>query len=83
MGLQGRLGFFFWYGDVNSDFGEKGNLADSTMLKFAVIGVNPSTMSPSQPMYKHYTYLPKEENVDDGGFIKVVAMVLMLICLDF
>ncbi len=32
-------------------------------------------MSPSQPMYKHYTYLPKEENVDDGNLIQVAGKV--------
>ena len=28
-------------------------------------------MSPNHPLYKHYTYLPKEESVDDGQLVQV------------
>lgn len=65
----------FWYGDKNSDFGKKDNLADKTTLKFAVIGVNPQPMSPNDGWYKYYTYLPKEESVDDGQLIQVGGKV--------
>lgn len=65
----------FWYGDKNSDFGKKDNLADRTTLKFAVIGVNPQPMSPNDGLYKYYTYLPKEESVDDGSLIQVGGKV--------
>lgn len=60
----------FWYGDMNTDFGKYENLADKTTLLFAVIGVNPQPMSPNNMWYKYYTYLPKEENVDDGQLIQ-------------
>lgn len=61
----------FWYGDLHADFGKKDNLADKTTLLFAVAGVDPQPMSPNHPLYKHYTYLPKEESVDDGQLVQV------------
>ena len=61
----------FWYGTKNSDFGKKDNLADKTTLLFAVAGVDPKPMSPDNPWYKYYTYLPKEESVDDGELVQI------------
>ncbi len=61
----------FWYGDLKSDFGKLENLADKTTLKFAVSGVNPQPMAPNNYKYGHYTYLPKEESVDDGELVTV------------
>lgn len=61
----------FWYGNMHADFGKKDNLADKTTLLFAVAGVDPQPMAPNHPMYKHYTYLPKEESVDDGNLVMV------------
>ncbi len=61
----------FWYGDLNTDFGTKENLADKTTLEFAVVGVDPQPMTPQHPKYKWYTYLPKEERVDDGELVMV------------
>lgn len=61
----------FWYGDMHTDFGKKENLADKTTLLFAVAGVDPKPMSPTHAMYKHYTFLPKEEGVDDGNLVQV------------
>ena len=60
----------FWYGDMNTDFGKYENLADKTTLLFAVSGVDPKPMSPNSYGYKYYTYLPKEEGVDDGQLIQ-------------
>lgn len=60
----------FWYGDMNTDFGKYENLADKTTLLFAVSGVDPKPMSPNSYWYKYYTYLPKEEGVDDGQLIQ-------------
>ncbi len=61
----------FWYGDLNSDFGQKENMADKTTLKFAVAGMDPKPMQPNHAMYKHYTFLPKDERSDDGSLIQV------------
>ncbi len=61
----------FWFGDIGSDFGKFDNLADQTTLKFAVSGVNPRPMNPNNYKYKHYTYLPKDESVDDGQLVTV------------
>ena len=63
----------FWYGNMNSDFGTKENLADKTTLQFAVSGVDPKPMNANDPWYKYYTYLPKEENVDDGCLIQIAG----------
>lgn len=61
----------FWYGDLHADFGKKDNLADKTTLLFAVAGVDPKPMKPDNFWYKYYTFLPKEESVDDGNLIQV------------
>lgn len=65
----------FWYGDMHTDFGKKENMADKTTLLFAVAGVDPQPMNPDHPMYKHYTYLPKEESVDDGNLVQIEGKV--------
>lgn len=61
----------FWYGNLGTDFGKKENLADKTTLLFAVAGVDPKPMSPNHAMYKHYTFLPKDETVDDGNLVQI------------
>ncbi|MGL4852792.1 MAG: SUMF1/EgtB/PvdO family nonheme iron enzyme [Phocaeicola sp.] len=61
----------FWYGTMNSDFGKKDNLADKTTLDFAVSGVDPKPMAKTSSWYPYYTYLPKEESVDDGSLVTV------------
>ena len=63
----------FWYGNMNSDFGKKENLADKTTLLFAVSGVDPKPMSANDSWYKYYIYLPKEQTVDYGCFIQVIG----------
>ncbi|MFR9669113.1 MAG: SUMF1/EgtB/PvdO family nonheme iron enzyme [Rikenellaceae bacterium] len=61
----------FWYGNLNTDFGSKENMADKTTLKFAVVGVNPHPMAETHALYKYYTFLPKEASVDDGSLVMV------------
>ena len=61
----------FWYGAMGTDFGTKDNLADKTTLLFAVAGVDPKPMKPTHAMYKHYTFLPKDESVDDGNLVQI------------
>lgn len=65
----------FWYGDLHADFGKKENMADRTTLKFAVFGVDPQPMDTSNVWYKYYTFLPKEESVDDGNLIQTGGKV--------
>lgn len=60
----------FWYGDMNTDFGKFENLADATTLDFAVSGVDPKPMPKSSYWYKYYTFLPKEESVNDGNLVQ-------------
>lgn len=61
----------FWFGNMNSDFGKKDNLADKTTLKLAVSGIDPQPMPTTSMWYKYYIFLPKEENVDDGSLVQV------------
>lgn len=61
----------FWYGTMNTDFGKKDNLADETTLLFAVSGIDPQPMAKTSSWYKYYTYLPKEESVNDGNLVQV------------
>lgn len=63
----------FWYGTKNTDFGKFENLADATTTQFAVSGVDPQPMSKNSYWYKYYTYLPKEESVNDGNLIQTDA----------
>lgn len=65
----------FWYGTMNADFGKFENLADATTTQFAVSGVDPKPMSKNSSWYKYYTYLPKEENVNDGNLIQTDAKI--------
>ena len=58
-------------GDMHTDFGKKDNLADKTTLLLAVSGIDPQPMAKTNPWYKYYTFLPKEESVDDGNLVQV------------
>ncbi len=59
-----------WYGDIDSNFSKKENMADKTTLLFAVAGMDPKPMKSNHAMYKHYTFLPKDERSDDGNLIQ-------------
>ena len=60
----------FWFGPLGTDFSAKENLADISLTDMAVKGVDPKPMAKSDPFFKSYNYLPKEENVDDGQMIQ-------------
>lgn len=56
----------FWFGKVGDNYGAYENLADYSVRKFAVNGIDP------QPVVfpnKHIDYIPKDENVCDGNLI--------------
>jgi formylglycine-generating enzyme required for sulfatase activity len=61
----------FWYGDLNTDFGKKENLADSNLSLMAVSGVDPKPMSKKSSWYKYFNFVPKEESVNDGNMLQV------------
>ena len=61
----------FWYGNLNTDFGKKENLADANLSKMAVSGIDPQPMSDKSFWYKYYNFVPKEEGVNDGNMIQV------------
>lgn len=59
----------FWFGSVDTDFGPYENLADSTTVDLAVIGVNPKPMRPTDPLRKFWDFLPKILTVNDHHLI--------------
>lgn len=63
----------FWFGHMNTDFGAYENLADVRLLEMAVSGIDPQPMSPDNSWYSYYSFLPKEESVDDGNMIQVAS----------
>jgi formylglycine-generating enzyme required for sulfatase activity len=60
----------FWYGNLNTDFGKFENMADEQLNKMAVSGVDPQPMNKGDFWYPYYSFLPKEESVDDGNMIQ-------------
>ena len=56
----------FWYGDLNSDFAAQENMADKSLRKMAVSGVDPQPVAEDTWVYKYYTYMPREDSVNDG-----------------
>lgn len=60
----------FWFGNLNSNFASYENFADEQMNKMAVSGIDPQPMPKTSFWYKYYSYLPKEESVDDGHMIQ-------------
>jgi len=53
----------FWYGDENTDFSKFANLADATIVKLAVRGVNPQPIPNPTP---EYDYELKDPRFNDG-----------------
>lgn len=60
----------FWFGNLNTDFGKKENLADANLTKMAVSGIDPQPMSNTSFWYKYYNFVPKEDSVNDGNMIQ-------------
>ena len=56
----------FWWGHDKCGFAEKENLADQSLRKMAVSGIDPQPVSTSSWVYKYYTYMPREDSVNDG-----------------
>jgi len=61
----------FWYGDMNSDFSKKENMADAQLSNMAVGGIDPKPIAKTDFWFKYYNYIPKVESVDDGSMIQV------------
>ena len=56
----------FWWGELGSDFSKNDNLADQMLRKMAVSGVDPQPVHESSWVYKFYTFMPREDSVNDG-----------------
>ena len=61
----------FWYGDMNSDFSKKENMADAQLSNMAVGGIDPKPIAKTDFWFKYYNYIPKVESVDDSSMIQV------------
>ncbi len=56
----------FWYGNIDADFSKYENLADKTVKKFAVMGVNPS---PLVNIDDFVSFVPRDKRFSDGFLI--------------
>ena len=56
----------FWYGDLGSDFAKKENMADRSLRKMAVSGIDPQPVPENSWVYRYYTFMPREDSINDG-----------------
>ncbi len=56
----------FWWGALGEDFSRNDNLADQSLRKMAVSGVDPQPVHESSWVYEFYTFMPREDSVNDG-----------------
>ncbi len=59
----------FWFGNLNTDFATFDNMADKQLSKMAVSGVDPQPVKENSAVFKFYTFIPREQSVDDGNMI--------------
>ena len=48
------------------NFAGKENLADRSLRRMAVSGIDPQPVPETSWVYKYYTFMPREDSVDDG-----------------
>ncbi len=60
----------FWYGGMDTDFGPCANLADVSIKRLAVAGINPQPIANPSPFED---FLPKDARFDDGERIETAA----------
>ena len=58
----------FWFGDLKTNYAKYANLADASLRKMAVTGVNPQPMR--NPTFQH-DFIPRDKNVNDGSMLGV------------
>ncbi len=56
----------FWWGALGEDFSRNDNLADQSLRKMAVSGVDPQPVHESSWVYEFYTFMPREDSINDG-----------------
>ncbi|MFI3294405.1 MAG: SUMF1/EgtB/PvdO family nonheme iron enzyme, partial [Rikenellaceae bacterium] len=59
----------FWFGNTNVDFSKYENMADKSLDKMAVWGVDPQPMGEEQPLFRFQAYIPKDRTVHDGSML--------------
>lgn len=59
----------FWYGTLNDDFGKYENMADETLNRMAVSGIDPKPMSKDNAWFPFQAYIPKDNTVSDGALL--------------
>ncbi|MGL4942694.1 MAG: SUMF1/EgtB/PvdO family nonheme iron enzyme [Thermoguttaceae bacterium] len=55
-----------WFGECDADFGKFENLADDSLIRFVVTGVNPQPVN-NPPEW--WAFLPRAKGVNDGNMI--------------
>ena len=60
----------FWYGTMDTDFSAKANLADLSIRRLAVAGINPQPIDNPSP---YEDFLPKDSRFNDGERIMTEA----------
>ena len=61
----------FWYGNLDTDFGKNENLADVSLEKLVVKGVDPKPVKKTDPIFESYNFTPKDDRFNDGAMITV------------
>ena len=59
----------FWFGEKGASFARFENLADTSLTDFAVQGVDPRPMKPTEPMRAFWDFIPKVPTENDGAMI--------------
>ena len=60
----------FWYGGLEAAFSSYENLADVSLEKMAVKGVDPQPMKKSDPYFESYNFIPKIDAVNDCSMLQ-------------
>ena len=60
----------FWYGGLEAAFSSYENLADVSLEKMAVKGVDPQPMKKSDPYFESYNFIPKVDAVNDRSMLQ-------------
>ncbi|BDD11869.1 hypothetical protein FUAX_43010 (plasmid) [Fulvitalea axinellae] len=58
------------FGAISSDFAPYSNLADESLGRMAVTGVNPKPMKRTDSRYAYYNIIPKADGQNDGNMLQ-------------
>ena len=58
----------FWFGKITADYAKYANLADASLRKMAVTGVDPKPMR--NPSFQH-DFIPRDGKINDGSMLAI------------